>query len=89
MDPVGSASWAFRRAKPKMGRMEPAQRRRLITDLTRLTRSEFEQVVDEVRSRPNTEEQAVAAFRAAFEQRAAESPWSPTAGLLGSGHEEE
>jgi hypothetical protein len=51
--------------------MDAAQRRRLIADLTRLPRSEFEAVVAEVRSRPNTEELAVAAFQAAFTSRAA------------------
>jgi hypothetical protein len=33
--------------------MDSTQRQRLIVELTRLTRSEFEQVVDEVRARPN------------------------------------
>jgi hypothetical protein len=68
--------------------MDPAQRRRLITDLTRLPRSEFEQVVDEVRSRPNTEEQAVAALQAAFASRAAESPFASIGGLRATTEEE-
>jgi hypothetical protein len=72
-----------------MGVMEPAQRRRLITDLTRLSRNDFEDMVAQVRARPTTEELAVGAFAAAFAARAAETPFSPTAGLLGSGHEEE
>lgn len=68
--------------------MEAAQHRRLISELSRLTRADFEEVVAEVRARETTEERAVAAFRQAFEGRAAEA-WSPIAGLFGSGQEEE
>jgi hypothetical protein len=51
--------------------MDAAQRKRLITDLTRLTASEFEAVIAEVRSRPNTQEQGAEALRQAFATRAA------------------
>ena len=70
-----------------MGRMDPAQRKRLISELTRLSRSEFEQVVDEVRVRPNTEELAVGAFRQAFAQRAADAPYG-LSGLLDTAQED-
>ena len=79
---------AFRRAKPKMGRMEPAQRRRLVTDLQRLSRTDFEALVDEVRTKANTEEQFAAALGAALHQRAAEAPFPSLSGLA-AGHDDE
>jgi hypothetical protein len=72
-----------------MGCMDSAARRRMITELKRLPRSDFEAVVDEVRSAPNVEELGVAALRAALESRAAESPWSPMRALLGNTTNEE
>jgi hypothetical protein len=62
--------------------MDALKRRHLIADLLRLSRGELDGVIAEVRSRETTEEAGVRALRQAFEQRAAESPFSPIAGLL-------
>ncbi|HYB35495.1 MAG TPA: hypothetical protein VEF72_06755 [Mycobacterium sp.] len=69
--------------------MDSTQRHRLVTELTRLTRREFEDLVDEIRARDTTEEQFAAALGPPLQARANESPWSPLAGLLGPANTEE
>jgi hypothetical protein len=57
--------------------MDAHTRKRLITELLRLNRTELDGIVDEVRKRETTEEAGVRALADAFAQRAAESAFSP------------
>ena len=57
-----------------MALMDAAARKRLAQDLSRLSRTELDQLVDEVRSKANTTEQGAAALAAAFGHLAASKP---------------
>jgi hypothetical protein len=57
--------------------MDPATRKRLLTDLSRLPRSEFEDLIREARAAENTEEAAVRALRQAFARTGAAGYLAP------------
>ncbi|HEY1440999.1 MAG TPA: hypothetical protein VGF65_09195 [Mycobacterium sp.] len=52
-----------------------SHKRRLVDELLRLSRSELEDVIDEVRKRETTEELGVAALAQALDQRAVQGPF--------------